>query len=202
MLIRLLSWLLWRINLAICSTLKYEVTNEPSGQALFALWHGQSFPVFYWARHCKLCINPIESWRGDTIAYLAEKYGHRTIRLLEKGTPLERSKNLTELIQIIKGGCEAAIAVDGPPRPLIHHKAKPGILYLSGKTGVPIVPVGIKMKRKVILFWRWDRYEIPLPWSEVEINFGKPFIASEKTTTEELEGLLLALGGGSQNAAS
>jgi len=175
--------------------------NEPAGQALFATWHGQSFPLFYWAQHRKLCLLPIETWRGETIAYLAEKYGYRTVRTQEKGTPLERSKSLSELINIIKEGYEAAIAVDGPPEPMIYHKAKPGILYLSQKTGIPIVPVGIRMKKKIILFWRWDKYEIPLPWSEVEINFGKSFVAGEKTTTQELEESLSRLSGESQNAA-
>ena len=201
MLIRFISWLLWLLNISIASTLRIKAINEPVGQCLFALWHGQSFPVFFWAQHRKLCLLPVESWRGDTVAYLAERYGYRSIRLLEKGTPLERSKNLSELIKAIQEGYEVAIAVDGPPPPLVDRKAKPGILYLSRKTGLPIVPVGIGMKRKIILFWRWDRYEIPLPWSEVEIVFGKPFTATEKTTTEELERWLLALGAGSQSAA-
>lgn len=193
MLINLISWLLWRINLLICSTLKYKVTNEPAGQALFATWHGQSFPLFYWAKHRKLCLLPIETWRGETIAYLAKKYGYETVIIQEKGTPLERSKALTELINIIKKGEDVAIGVDGPPKPLVYHRAKPGIIYLSQKTGIPIVPIGIKMQKKVALFWRWDKYEIPLPGSEVKINFGKPFIADEKTTTQELEESILRL---------
>lgn len=191
--INLISWLLWCTNLLICSTLKYKVTNEPAGQALFATWHGQSFPLFYWAKHRKLCLLPIETWRGETIAYLAKKYGYRTVRLQEKGTPLERSKSLVELIEIVRKGCDIAIAIDGPPKPFVYHKAKPGILFLSQKTVVPIVPIGINMRKKIALFWRWDKYEIPLPGSEVEINFGKPFIADEKTTTQELEESILRL---------
>lgn len=211
MLIRFLSWLFWRINLLVCSTLKYKAINEPAGQAphrmvpgqaLFALWHGQTFPLFYWAQHRKLCLFPTAAWRGEMIYYLAKKYGYRTIRYSEEGTPLEKANNLAELEQIIKVGYDAAIAVDGPPPPLKLHKAKPGILFLSQKTGVPVVPVGICIQRKIVLFWRWDRYEIPLPFSEVNIVFGKPFVAQEGTTTSELEGSLLRLGGGSQNAAN
>ncbi len=197
---RSISWLLWLLNFSICSTLKYKVTNEPPGQSLFALWHGQTFPLFYWARHRKLCVLPIETWRGDTIAYLAERYGYRSIRLLEKGTPLERSKNLSGLVKIVRQGFEVPLAVDGPPAPLIRHEAKPGIFFLSRETGVPVIPVGIKMKRKIILFWRWDRYEVPLPWSEVEICFGKPFAATGKSASEELGKEILRLGAGCQNA--
>lgn len=169
---------------------------------LFALWHGQTFPLFYWARHRKLCFFPTETWRGDVLAFLAKKYGYRTIRYPEEGTPLERAKYLAELQQTIKAGYDAAIAVDGPPPPLKWHKAKSGILFLSQKTGVPIVPVGIELGRKIVLFWRWDRYEIPLPFSEVKIIFGKPFVAEEGVTTSELEELLIRLGGESQSAAN
>jgi lysophospholipid acyltransferase (LPLAT)-like uncharacterized protein len=182
--------LLFLFNISICSTLKYKITNEPPAPKLFALWHGQTFPLFYWARHRKLCLTPIETWRGGTIAYLAKKYGYITLRIKEKGTPLERSKNLTELITQIKNGYETAIPVDGPPPPLVSRKAKPGILYLSRATGVPIVPIKIKMKKKCICFWRWDKYEIPLPFSEIILDFGKPLVASEKTPISELEQLL------------
>lgn len=202
MLINFISWLFWQLNRLICSTLKYKVTNEPAGTVLFAAWHGQSFSLFYWARHRKLCLYPTDTWRGDILAYLAEKYKYKTIRFKEKGSPLERSENLTRLMQIVSSGYDAAIAVDGPPEPLVYHKAKPGILYLSQKTSVPIVPVGIKLKRKIVLFWRWDKYELPLPWSEAEINFGKPFTANEKTTAQELEELLAQLGEEWQSAAN
>ncbi len=201
MLTKLISWFLWLFNFLICSTLKYKVTNEPAGQSLFAIWHGQSFPLFYWAQHRKLCLLPIETWRGEILAYLAKKYGYRTVRIQEKGTPLERSKSVSELLSVIKEGAEAAIAIDGPPKPIIYHKAKSGILYLSWKTSLPVVPVGIRMKKKITFFWRWDRYEVPLPGSEVEIKFGKPFLANEKTTTPELEELLSRLSEGPQSAA-
>jgi len=191
MLTNLIAWLYWLLNFLICRTLKYKVSNEPSGHVLFALWHGQTFPLFYWAQHRKLCLFPTDNWRGEVIDYLAKKYKHKTERFIEEANPLIRSKNLEEFIKIIKTGYDAAVAIDGPPKPLIYHKAKPGILYLSQKTGLPIVPVSINIKRKIILFWRWDRFEIPLPFSEIEIKFGKPFMVDEKTKKEDLEKMML-----------
>ncbi|MBU1026899.1 MAG: hypothetical protein KKA31_04125 [Candidatus Margulisbacteria bacterium] len=191
--VKLLAWLFWKFNSFIASRLNYQVTNEPTGPALFAFWHGQSFPVFFWAKHRKLCIHPTDSWRGDILAFLAEKYKYKVVRYPEKGTPLERSEKISQLLMLLAAGCDAAIAVDGPPPPLKHHQAKAGIIYLSKKSQLPIVPVGIKMKRKISLPWRWDKYEIPLPRSGVIINFGNPVIATDKTTTQELEGLLAQL---------
>lgn len=192
MIIRLLSWLYWLFNYCICSSLRYSVTNEPGQQSLFASWHGESFPLFYWAQHRKLCLYPVKNWRGDILDYLAKKYGYKTIRSTESGNPLERSEEMLELIKLIAKGYEAAIAVDGPPKPQVYHQAKPGILMLSKKTNVPIVPVVIKAKYKITL-WRWDRYAIPLPFSKVEIIFGQPFVATDQTTTQDLEKSLTTL---------
>ena len=114
------------------------------------------------------------------------------MRLKEKASPLERGENLLQLIKAVSSGREAAIAIDGPPEPLIYHKAKPGILYLSQKTKVPIATVKISIKRKLVLFWRWDKFEIPLPWSEVNICFGKPFITNGEISPQELEELMYA----------
>jgi lysophospholipid acyltransferase (LPLAT)-like uncharacterized protein len=192
MLKRSLGWLFWRLNSLICSTLKYEVKNEPKQQALFALWHGESYPLFYWAQHRRLCLYPSNNWRGDILDHLAKRYGYKTIRFSDSGTPLQRSEGLIAMLEVLKNGFDAAIAVDGPPQPQVFHQAKPGIILLSKKSNVPIVPVVIKAKRKLSL-WRWDRYQVPLPFSRVEIIFGRPFVATDKTTTQELEGSLLAL---------
>ena len=43
------------------------------------------------------------------------------------------------------------------------------------------------MKRKVTLFWRWDKYEVPLPFSEIVIAFGEPFRVPAGIDAVELE---------------
>jgi lysophospholipid acyltransferase (LPLAT)-like uncharacterized protein len=190
MLIKLISWFFWAFNYLICSTVKYRSTDAPDLPALYAIWHGQSFPIFYWARNRKLCIHPTDNWRGDMIVYLGKKYGFKIVRFLERGTPLERSENLVKLMKLFAQGFSAAIAVDGPPKPMVYHKAKPGILFLSQQSNLPIIPVRVNMKKKITLKRRWDKFEIPLPWSEVEINFGRPILPEENISSEQLEELL------------
>ena len=190
-----LTRLFWIINYSICSTLKYKVINEPPGHSLFAVWHSDVFALYYWARRRKICILPTETWRGESIVYVANKYGLKVLRFLDSKTPLERAKVLADFISLIKQGYEAAMAVDGPPPPVIHHQAKPGILYLSRKTGVPVVATAVRIKRKIIFFWRWDRIQIPLPWSEVDIHFGPPYLATASSTAEELDAKMNSLAG-------
>jgi len=179
---------MWLLNSAVGRTLRYKIIGEvPKTNALFALWHGKSFPLFYWARCMDLCLLPIDNWRGDIIAYLAKQYGYRTIRIPTHGNPLEYSKSILKLITELKEGEHIALAVDGPPPPYKNHKAKPGILYLAEKTSHPVVPVGIKMMRSLKLFWRWDQYEIPLPFSEVRIAFGDHLFIDETIQPDELQ---------------
>ncbi len=195
MLIRFLGWLFWLFNYSLCSTLKYRVNNEPAGQSLFAVWHSGLFSLFFWGTKRKICIIPTNTWRGDSITYLANKYGIKTVRFLEDKSPLERAAVLSDFYNTIVNGYDAAIAVDGPPPPIVSHQAKAGILFLSQKTGVPVVATGVKIKRKITLFWRWDKIEIPLPWSEVELNFGKPYLANENSTAQELGAKINELSG-------
>ena len=103
------------------------------------------------------------------------------------------SQEKTTPMKVMEEGYDLLIAVDGPPPPLIYHKAKAGIIYLSRKTRVPIVPIKMNIHKKFIFSKRWDKYEIPIPFSKVEMTFGKPFVADETTTTEQLEESMLGI---------
>jgi lysophospholipid acyltransferase (LPLAT)-like uncharacterized protein len=38
---------------------------------------------------------------------------------------------------------------------------------------VPVVPINFSAPLRLSLFWRWDKYIIPMPFSEVRVNVGK-----------------------------
>ncbi len=195
------GFLFWLANIIICSTLRLKAINletldkihRQGKQIIFASWHGQFFPGIHFYRRWKMCLLPITSLRGQIVASLTRKYGYRVIPYPEFGTPGERIKSAQKVLQTIKEGFDLALVVDGPPEPR-YHKVNPGVLYFSQKTGYPLVPVGIYMERKMTMFWRWDKYEIPLPFSKVVIAFGEPFdvpteleAAELKKKTKELE---------------
>jgi lysophospholipid acyltransferase (LPLAT)-like uncharacterized protein len=37
-----------------------------------------------------------------------------------------------------------------------------------------MMPVSIKVKRKIHLTSRWDKYAIPLPFNQIEVHFHEP----------------------------
>ena len=62
----------------------------------------------------------------------------------------------------------------------IKEEPKKGLLYLSQKTSVPLVPVGISYSKKWILKKTWDKFEIPKPFSKVKIFLGEPILINEE----------------------
>ena len=203
------GFLFWLINLLINRTLRFQIVNEEiidkvhgqGKQIVFASWHAEFFPAIYYYRNKKLCLLPITSIRGKILTALGKRFGYQIIPYPEFGTPGERIQSAQRMLKIIREGHDMALVVDGPPKPA-YHKVNPGVLFFSQKTGNPLIPVGIYMKRKFTMFWRWDKYEIPLPGSTVVIALGEPFevpaeldVIELGEKTKELEEKLNRAGG-------
>lgn len=183
-------------DLLICSTLRYRIinervieeTHEQGKRVLFACWHGGYYaaPRFFFGK--KLLMAPIDSFRGKLLAASATKIlGYKVIHYPETGTPGEKALAVSKMLKTLQEeGYDMYLLVDGPPR-TEHHRSNPGLLFFSQKTGFPLVPIGIHMKTKFTLFWRWDRFEIPLPFSRVAIAFGEPFVIPREVETADLE---------------
>ncbi len=104
---------------------------------------------------------------------------------------------MVDLANVVKGGADAAIAVDGPKGP--RHVAKPGIVLLAKLTGCPIVPLGGALSRYK-QFSSWDRFRLPIPPSRAVAIAGTPIQVPADASTEliearraELEATLLSL---------
>ncbi len=77
-----------------------------------------------------------------------------------------------------------ALAPDGPRGP--RRRAQPGLAYLSSRTGMPVVPIGIGFDRP----WRlptWDRFAVFRPWSRAALVFAAPIAIPADAGKEELE---------------
>ena len=74
----------------------------------------------------------------------------------------------------VNEGNTVCITPDGPTGP--RHVMKIGALLTAGRTGVPLVIAGIAVKRKKVLGRSWDRFEIPMPFSEVCIWYDEPIV--------------------------
>ena len=90
---------------------------------------------------------------------------------------------LIQLKRDMAGGSPAAFTVDGPRGPA--RVAQPGVIWLAGATGNPIVPFHIESSH----FWTvksWDSHQVPKPGSDVAMAIGDPIevAATDEATVE------------------
>ena len=78
---------------------------------------------------------------------------------------------LLELTTWAERGYDLAITPDGPRGPCYH--VQDGVMSLAQVTGLPIIPFSFHVNWKLRIR-SWDRFQIPLPFSRCEMNFGKP----------------------------
>lgn len=151
------------------------------GPLLFALWHGDYFPIFHYARQSRLYIIVSRSPDGEILARIVEAAGYRTVR---GSTSRGATRAMIDLARVVKGGADAAIAVDGPKGPAFVVKA--GIVLLAKMTGCPIVPLGAAMSRYK-QFASWDRFRLPLPSARALVIAGEPILVPGDASTELIE---------------
>ncbi len=186
------------------STMRMRTINEPKmagyrrlgpGPLLYAMWHGDFFPIFRYASHSGTYIVVSRSSDGEILARVVEAAGFRTVR---GSSTRGATRAMVDLIRVVRSGADAAIAVDGPKGPRLVVKA--GIILLAKKTGCPIVPLGAAMSRYK-QFASWDRFRLPLPFARALLIAGTPIRvpadASEQlleTRRVELQTSLMELG--------
>jgi lysophospholipid acyltransferase (LPLAT)-like uncharacterized protein len=151
------------------------------GSLLFAIWHGDFFPIFSYARDSGVCVVVSSSPDGEILAQLLRSHGYRVVR---GSTTRGATRAVINLARAVEEGCDAAIAVDGPKGPA--DVAKPGIVLLAKLTGCPIVPLGAGMNRRK-QFASWDRFRLPLPFSRTVITVGNAIRVPPDGSAEQIE---------------
>ncbi len=177
--------ILYLSMLAICKTLRIEIrgreeydTLKKAGKnVIFAVWHQATFVMFYLYRGLGAYIFVTSEVRGQILGKCAEWMGFRALPIFLEKT-ITQARSTARVLDHLRKGSDVVLAVDGPTGPL--YDVKPGAFFLSEKTGVPIVPAGVKAPHKFTLSWRWDRYFIPVPFSKVTLTLGKALIPQSK----------------------
>lgn len=135
---------------------------------VFALWHGELFPLLWVHRDEGVSVLISEHRDGEIIARVAERVGFATVR---GSTSRGGGRALLGLTRVLKQGGDIAITPDGPRGPA--HRYAPGALIAAQRAGAPIVPVAIHVDR-AYRFDSWDRFAVPWPWARVTVAYGAP----------------------------
>lgn len=79
---------------------------------------------------------------------------------------------LQHLVEKVRGGAPAYLAVDGPRGP--RNYVNGGIAKLSSVTGAAVLIAVLIPRRRWIMTRTWDRFQIPKPFTLIETFFGPP----------------------------
>jgi hypothetical protein len=148
---------------------------------IFAFWHSFMLVPAYTARNLGIKIMISQHTDGEYITRVVERLGFTTIR---GSTTRGGAKALLKMIKDSKEGTVLAITPDGPKGP--RFIVQPGIIYLSQKTGFPIIPASLGLTS----YWElpsWDKFRIPKPFSKAALICGEPIHIPPKLNKSEVE---------------
>jgi hypothetical protein len=199
---RLAAWAIFLSIRAVSLTLRYRwrdtsgfFNKPPSGQAVYCVWHNRLVlcMIAYWSYTQRFSGTP-----GLAAMVSASKDGGFLTGVLEcfrvepvRGSSSRRGHQaLLELTTWAERGYDLAITPDGPRGP--RYVVQDGVTSLAQLTGLPIVPFSYHLRWKIQVK-SWDRFQIPLPFSRCEMNFGPPIRVPREATAAEREELRLRL---------
>lgn len=155
-------------------TSKIELKNidkEDLGNRIVGFWHGDSFAMNLVIKEFLnkgVQIYPLvtEDLRGDFISKTIEKFGAKSIRVVNGFGIRETMKSILQICD--SNNTNIVIAMDGPLGP--YHIPKTLGFKLSKITNKPFVLITVEYSNKITLSKRWDKYKIPLPFTKIKFN--------------------------------
>ncbi len=131
---------------------------------IFACLHRDMIPAIIHVQLARPTLLVSRSPDGDILIQSLTQFGFSFVR----GSTGKKGRSAFRgLLSALQSGASIGIAVDGPRGPfgVVHD----GVIQLSRLTGVPIVPLSIRVKRKLTLN-TWDRTVLPLPFARISVR--------------------------------
>ncbi len=161
---------------------KLKVNNETfPGQLLennenfiLAFWHGQMLPLLFYFGPAGFYTFISPHRDGEYIARALEGMGHYSLRTSLRD---RRLRAVAEALKLAREGETLVVTPDGPVGPRC--RAKPGIIQLSERARIPIIPsAGLAASGRY--FSSWDRFCLPYPFGRIAVEFSEPLRFWEK----------------------
>lgn len=171
----------------LLSSVKIKIRNEEAIKKLInakqsfvvAFWHGSMLIGWYLHRNMNCAALVSRSKDGDVLAHVLAKWGYNVVR----GSSHIGGKEAMDLmLDMTKKGYSLALTPDGPTGPF--HKMKAGSIVSAKKSKILLLLVGIGCKNKIILK-SWDKFEIPKPFSRVQVIYSDPIFIDATLSYDE-----------------
>ncbi len=151
---------------------------------ILAFWHGTMIVPWFIHRGKNFSAIVSLSKDGGILADLLTSLKYKVIR----GSSSKGGKDAMNTIrEIIRNGDTLLITPDGPRGPAEIMKA--GAVAAAKDTGKPIILMGIKYFNAKVLK-SWDSFQIPMPFSKIEINYSDPIFVKADADRSEVENIM------------
>ena len=156
----------WRVQIEGQAYLDQYYENGK--QCLIGFWHGKYAPIFPLLEGYDALVITSLSTRGSILGEICRSFGYKNAQIPDE----PKLDSFKQLLHDLKPKKVSGTALDGPLGP--YHKTKPSLIRLCGMLGLDIVPVTVSSSRSIKASKRWDKLEVPLPFSRVCLIFGEP----------------------------
>lgn len=172
---------------ALVKTLRFKWSGSPlPDKCIVAFWHSKMLAGWYVSKeHAVALVSPSKD--GDYLTSVLEKWKYRVVRGSSSKKGMEA---LEEAIATINNGGSNRIVItpDGPRGPA--EVMKRGAFIAAKELGLPLMFLRINYRSSYKLTKSWDTFEIPLPFSTVDIHVEE---LDTSSFPEDKDGQLLFL---------
>ena len=159
----------------------HDAVTENGGLPIYVFWHERIMMTTYWWRNRKIVVLTSQSRDGEYIARFIQRFGYGAVR----GSSSRGAVGaVLKMAKLMRAGCTTCFVVDGPRGP--RHEAKTGPALLAKRSGHPILPVTMALKKHWTLP-SWDRFQVPKPFTRAKVFVAPPIYVAADADDKELE---------------
>jgi lysophospholipid acyltransferase (LPLAT)-like uncharacterized protein len=162
----------WRIRI-----MEGDIPEKP---AIIVFWHGLMLPGWklFEGKNPKAIVSLSKD--GEILSSLLKKWGFEVIR----GSSSKNGKEALELIINNAVDNYVLITPDGPQGPA--NKMKAGAVVACQRSGTKLYLCGITINSKKIFNKSWDKFQLPYPFSIVNIRFSEAIEIEKSLDKKEI----------------
>ena len=192
----LLPWLTWIVYGLWVATWRKRIVHSKGLDSLltagtpviFAHWHGDELAITHLVRVYNIATMTSTSADGRLIDFVIRRMGGMTSRGSSTRGGIGALKGL---VRLMRAGCRASMAVDGPKGPI--HVVKPGVFELARLAHARVVPMGVACSNPIVFNKSWNKAILPKPFSRVVVVFGDPLPPIGRDSDPRSDGLANSL---------
>jgi hypothetical protein len=191
--IYLASWVGYLAVLLVGRSMRWEVYGWENWEAarkrgqglIYTFWHREIFSACWFWRKRGIVVMTSRNFDGEYIARIIQTHGYGAAR---GSSTRGASQALTEMIECLRNGRDAAFTIDGPRGP--RYVAKRGSVMLSRATGAAILCFHVALRRAYVFRRTWDLTQFPRPFSRAAVFIAPPIVVAPQASDEEQAGKL------------